>query len=70
MALTPRYTKHELATLLACIYPEEDRHRFTKAKWNGDGFRHYRDPKIVCIEHYRPRPRIEYPARPSTKPAA
>jgi hypothetical protein len=73
MALTPRYTKHELAALLAAIHPEEDRPRFTKAKWNGNGFRHYRDPKIVCIEHYMPRarsPKAPVAGRPGHKPAA
>jgi hypothetical protein len=70
MALTPRYTKYELATLLAAIHPEEDRHKFTSAKWNGNGFRHYRDPKIVCIEHFKPKPCVGYPAKPSHKPAA
>jgi hypothetical protein len=44
---------------------QEDRHKFTKAKWSGDGFRYYRDPKIVRIVHYRPKPRAEYPAKPA-----
>jgi hypothetical protein len=53
MALTPRYTRFELATLRATIFAEEDRHRFTLTKWRGSGFRHFRDPKIICIEHFR-----------------
>ena len=56
MALTPRYTKFELATLRATIFAEEDRYKFTQAKWSGSGFRHFRDPQIVCIEHFRPKP--------------
>ncbi len=56
MALTPRYTKIELATLQATIFPEEDRYRYTQARWGGSGFRHYRDPKVICIEHFRPKP--------------
>ena len=70
MALTPRYTKHELVALLAAIHPEEDRHKFTRAKWNGEGFRHYRDPKVVCIEHFKPKPKPLCPSRPGHKPAA
>jgi hypothetical protein len=70
MALTPRYTKHELAALLAAIYPEEDRHKFTRAKWSGNGFRHYRDPKVVCIEHFKPKPKPSYPSQSGHKPAA
>jgi hypothetical protein len=53
--LRPRYTRLELETLVACIYPEERRRQFTKAKWNGAGFRHYLNPKIVCIEHFMPK---------------
>jgi hypothetical protein len=70
MALTPRYTKHELAVLLAAIHPEEDRHKFTRAKWNGDGFRHYRDPKVVCLEHFQPKPKPPRTQRSGHKPAA
>ena len=71
MPLTPRYTKYELEILVACIYSEERRHLFTTAKWGGAGFRHFLDPKIVCLEHYRPKPRPQHnPARPHQKPAA
>jgi hypothetical protein len=37
------------------IFPEEHRHEFTAEPWDGVSFRHYRDPKIVCLEHYRPK---------------
>ena len=67
--LTPRYTKYELATLLACIAPEEDRHKFTAAKWSGEGFRHFRNPKVVCLEHFRPKSRPASAIR-GQKPAA
>ena len=46
----------ELATLRATVFAEEDRSKFTQAKWSGGGFRHFRDPKVVCIEHFRPKP--------------
>lgn len=67
MALTPRYTKLELETLRAAIHSEEDRHKYTAAKWIGVGFRHYRDPKVVCLEHFRPKPKPQSSLR---KPAA
>jgi hypothetical protein len=56
-----------LSQKLTCLIQgvQEDRHKFTKAKWSGDGFRYYRDPKIVRIVHYRPKPRAEYPAKPA-----
>jgi hypothetical protein len=66
MALTPRYTRFELATLRATIFAEEDRYKFTEANWGGSGFRHFRDPKIVCIEHFRPKPRTTQPLRRAT----
>jgi len=71
MALTPRYTRFELATLRATIFAEEDRSKFTQAKWSGSGFRHFRDPKIVCLEHYRPNLWTACPSRSDhNKPAA
>lgn len=71
MTLTPRYTRFELAALRAAIYPEEDRHKYTAVKWNGSGFRHYRDPKVICLEHYRPKPKPQslYQPQPNHKPA-
>jgi hypothetical protein len=35
------------------FFPEERRHEFTAEPWDGVSFRHYRNPKIVCLEHYR-----------------
>jgi hypothetical protein len=52
--LTPRYTRQELETLVELIYPEEHRHWFTDGPWTGEGFRHWLDPKVACIEHYWP----------------
>ena len=52
--LSPRYSPQELQTLTELIYAEEDRHKFTGERWTGEGFRHYRDPKVACLEHYMP----------------
>ena len=52
--LIPRYSKSEWETLTELIYPEERRHEFTAEPWGGEGFRHYLNPKIVCLEHYMP----------------
>jgi hypothetical protein len=40
------------AFLRQLIFPEEDRHRFTATPWRG-GYRWFRSPNIVCLEHYR-----------------
>src|SRR5262249_9546582 len=34
------------------ILPEEDRARYTSAKWEG-GYRWFRSPNVVCLEKYR-----------------
>lgn len=52
--LTRRYSPIELAQMTELFFPEERRHEFTPEPWDGVSFRHYRDPKIVCLEHYRP----------------
>lgn len=57
--LTYRYTAYEFERLVEAIFPEEDRSKFTDHPWAGEGFRHYRDPKIACLEHYQP-----WPSRP------
>jgi hypothetical protein len=36
--------------------PEEDRARYTSAKWAGE-YRWFRSPNVVCLEHYRQRKR-------------
>ena len=53
--LTPRYTKLEFERLIALICPVERNHDFGYGPWRGEGFRHYLDPKIICIEHYMPK---------------
>ena len=71
--LTPRYSQVEWQRLVELIYPEERRREFTDQPWIGEGFRHYRNPKIVCIEHFMPK---DQPIRPTAvwgigrKPAA
>ena len=51
--LTSRYRPEELARMRDVFFPEERRYEFTGEPWDGVSFRHYWDPKIVCIEHYR-----------------
>jgi hypothetical protein len=55
MKLTPRYSRQELEILTGLIHPEEHRHEFTNESWNGEGFRHYLNPRVTCLEHYMPR---------------
>jgi len=71
--LVPRYSRQELETLIELIFPEERRHEFTREPWNGEGFRHYRDPRVTCLEHYMPRNKSILPGalpKPRRKPAA
>jgi hypothetical protein len=71
--LVPRYSRQELETLIELIFPEERRHEFTREPWNGEGFRHYRDQKVTCLEHYMPRNKLILPGalpKPRRKPAA
>ncbi len=66
-----RYSVDEFRRLRELIYPEERRHEFTNRPWSGEGFRHYRDSKIVCIEHYWPRDQVpKSRLSKTTKPAA
>jgi hypothetical protein len=42
------------AFLRRFVIPEEDRPLFTSAKWaETGGYRWFRSPNVVCIEHYR-----------------
>jgi hypothetical protein len=71
MNLKPRYSRQELANLTGLIYPEERRQEFTREPWNGEGFRHYHNPKVTCLEHYMPRNKPILPgalAKPSRRP--
>ena len=71
--ITRRYTPEEFQRLAELIYPEERRYEFTDKSWAGEGFRHYRNPQILCIEHYMPRDRvlkIQTTRRPTRRPAA
>jgi hypothetical protein len=67
--LKSRYSDAELLKLRALIYPEEDRHKHTTAKWR-EGFRHFRAANIICLEYYRRAPRDERTSSPMSKPAA
>ena len=71
--LTLRLSPHELAKMRELFFPEERRSEFTSEPWDGVSFRHYRDPKIACIEHYlstaKPIGSYTLP-KPGRKPAA
>ena len=58
-----RYSQAELDRMRELFFPEERRHEFTSEPWDGVSFRHYRDPKVVCLEHYRPAIGRESPPR-------
>ena len=66
---TQRYSPAELHRMRELFFPEERRHEFTTEPWDGVSFRHYLNPKVVCLEHYRPQ---ETPMLPGIgrKPAA
>ena len=71
--LISRYPAHELARMCELFFPEERRYEFTSEPWDGVSFWHYRNPKIACIEHYRPQDvpvRSGSGSKPGRKPAA
>jgi len=47
-----RYSLEDEAFLRQVVIPEEDRHLFTTTTWSG-GFRWFRSPNVVPIEHWR-----------------
>jgi len=56
--LTPRYSPEEMSRLKELLKPVErwsvhDHRQWARVQF---GFRHFRDPKIVCIEHFWPKP--------------
>ena len=70
--LTHRYSAEELRELSELIYPEEHWAQYADHPWHGEGFRHYLDPKIVCIEHFMPKDKTILPEailRSQRKPA-
>jgi hypothetical protein len=69
--LALRYSPHELAKMRQLFFPEERRSEFTSKPWDGVSFRHYRDPKIACIEHYlSPAKPVGAHPKPGRRPAA
>ena len=42
--------EHEL--LRQCVVPEEDRAKYTSAKWAGE-YRWFRSPNVICVEKVR-----------------
>lgn len=63
--LNLRYPAHELAQMRELFFPEERRPEFTNIPWDGVSFRHYQDPKVVCIEHFMPMDRPIQPGASS-----
>jgi hypothetical protein len=71
--LARRYDRYEFETLTTCIKPVECWTAAEHRGWaqTGSGFRHFLAANVTPIEHYRPKPRAEYPAAwRNTKPAA
>jgi hypothetical protein len=46
-----RYTSEDEAFFRRLVIPEEDRHLFTSAPWDGS-FRWFRSPNVVCLEQW------------------
>jgi hypothetical protein len=42
----------EHALLRECTIPEEDRGKYTSAKWTGE-YRWFRSPNVICLEKVR-----------------
>jgi hypothetical protein len=53
--LPRRYSEEDEKLMQALTPPEEDRHLFTRERWS-TGFRWFRTPNVICLEHYRPLP--------------
>ena len=71
--LIPRYSKQEFERLVKLMCPVERYSEFNYGPWKGEGFRHYLDPKITCIEHFWPQNKPIGPSalpRLGRKPAA
>ncbi len=68
--LSPRYSKYELETLLACIKPFEcwtapERRRWAQTQ---TGFRHFAATNITPIEHYWPKMKQQSSKEPFPNP--
>jgi hypothetical protein len=63
MHLERKYTEADETFMRAITPPEEDRHLFTSAPWDG-GYRWFRSGNVICLEQYN-RPA----SSPSTKVA-
>ena len=56
-----RYSEKEVEFFHDWIFPEEDRHLYTTAKWDGS-FRWFKTVNVVCFEHYRRQAPLLHPA--------
>ena len=50
--LIKRYTQEDEKFLREVVFPEEDRHLFTSARWRGE-FRWFRSANVVPLEYWR-----------------
>jgi hypothetical protein len=48
-----RYSAEDEAFLRQVVIPEEDQHLYTTATPRADGFRWFRSPNVIPIEHWR-----------------
>jgi hypothetical protein len=66
VSLKRRYNMKDEEFLRGVVFAEEDRHLFTTTPWHG-GFRWFRSPNIVPIEHWQ---RVEVEALKVIRSAA
>jgi hypothetical protein len=52
MGIIKLYSEKEEAHWKKLTFPQEDRHLYTSAPWNG-GYRWFRSPHVIPIEWYR-----------------
>jgi hypothetical protein len=50
--LGKRYAEKEEQFFRSMMFPEEDRHLYTRQPWDGS-FRWFRSENVICLEHYR-----------------
>jgi hypothetical protein len=47
-----RYSAEDERFFRDMMFPEEERSKYTSAKWDGS-FRWFRSSNVICLEHYR-----------------
>lgn len=61
-----RYSEDDEKLMRMLVPPEEDRYLFTHERWS-TGFRWFRAPNVICLEHYRSP--ASFPSQRPTKAA-